>query len=45
MHSFFQVSYYGAGPSDLCYLLYSSTTSDFRRSNKAYMLKITKNVV
>jgi len=29
-----QVSYYGSGPSDLCYLLYSSTTSGFRRAHK-----------
>ena len=35
-----QVSYYGSGPSDLSYLLYSSTTSNFRRSNQDRLAEI-----
>ena len=34
------MSYYGSGPSDLCYLLYSSTTSGFRRANKDRLCKL-----
>ena len=35
-----KVSYYASGPSDLCYLLYSSTTSGFRRAHKDRLCKL-----
>ncbi len=34
-----QVSYYGSGPSDLCYLIYSSTTSHFRMAHGESLAK------